>query len=684
MGVVVAAEDLELGRPVAIKLMACGQHSPAMVSRFLREAQMLAKMEHPGVVRIYDVGQEGEEVYLVSELLEGRSLDRLPETTDPLPLMLEVAEAIEAVHDRGLVHRDIKPGNLFLTMQGRVVLLDFGLALDPGQTRLTATGTVVGTPGFMAPELLRGERAGPPVDWYAWGASLYWLRERRSFRSFDEVALLAAGDELDPPPLVQTPEDSPTGRLIRACTGTDPETRPANLAELRALADVAEPTAAESEVLPAVAPVRKSRGAGQVALVVACFIALVAAFELRPQRRVEAPTPSPSPSTEGTDDRDGVVDAVMRELDLHGPPELPYDPTRLLVLEEERPALARWLAEVGSTPPPQLPELVSRSSLALEDRLRRVGLPAPLTPYTEVVRAQERDLWKDVRGLEGGPDLEAVVGDLVLLRNDVHARKEALVVSSADLPVAEWRRFAARMSGVESLVEDAFLTPSSRAAVAAWLRPGGPALLRVCRRIQRALDGPMPDGISRLDVMERLSRALAEVELFFWSEVAFLPVELVLGPPGERAESWALRARVLARLVKVRQSAGAPIGELAEAVVFTVERAIQMAAPKARPRVALRAVQALGSCGDGVLDAGVHRHLETLLTGSGAARSIWVLESSALRWVRGEFEEPARSDAARLVAWFRAHPRALQKLEGDLQGRLRRLEERLASAEASP
>jgi hypothetical protein len=677
MGVVVAAEDLELSRPVAIKLMACGQHSPAMVSRFLREAQMLAKMEHPGVVRIYDVGQEDEEVYLISELLEGRSLDRLPESTDPLPLMLEVAEAIEAVHECGLVHRDIKPGNLFFTMRGRVVLLDFGLALDPGQTRLTATGTVVGTPGFMAPELLRGERAGPPVDWYAWGASLYWLRERRSFRSFEEVAQLAAGKALDPPPLVQTPEDSPTGRLIRACTAVDPEARPASPAELRALSRVTEEAGGAPEGAPGTRPGR----AGRVALVVVGCLAALAVAELRSPGRVEVPTPPPSP--EGSVELGGVVEAVTRELDARGPPELPYDPVGLLTLEEERPALARWLEKVGNTPPLELPDLVSPSSLALEERLQRVGLPAPLTPYTAVTSAQDGDRWSDLRGLEGGPDIDAMVGDLVLLRNDVRARKEALAASSTDLPVAEWRRFAARMSGVDTLVEDAFLDPSTRAAVAAWLRIGGPALLRVCRRIQRAIDGPMPDGLDRLDVMERLSRALNEVELFFWSEVSFLPVELVLGPPGERAEGWALRARILGRMAKVRQVAGVPIQELAEAVVFTVERAIQMAAPKARPRVALRAIQALGSCGDEVLDAGVHRHLETLLAGRGAGRPTWILAGSALRWVRGEFEEPDRKDAARLVAWFRAHPRARRKLDGDLQGRLRRLEERLASDEAA-
>src|SRR5262245_10922660 len=164
MGIVFAAEDIALGRPVALKVIKPDLQGTDLWKRFLREARTLASIKHEHVVMIYRAGQERGVVFLAMELLEGRSLADLIKGRPKLPvreglrLARETAGGLEAVHRAGLVHRDIKPANLWLEgPHGRVKILDFGLVRHLGDdSQLTQTGLIVGTPAYMSPEQARG------------------------------------------------------------------------------------------------------------------------------------------------------------------------------------------------------------------------------------------------------------------------------------------------------------------------------------------------------------------------------------------------------------------------------------------------------------------------------------------------------------------------------------------------
>ncbi|MFD8707183.1 serine/threonine-protein kinase [Kitasatospora sp. NPDC059648] len=183
MGEVWAAQDTLLGRPVALKLMQ--DDGPSDRARFLREAQAAAGLQHPGIVVVHDFGEHDGQPYLVMELLAGHSLqDGLLDGPFPVSRVIElgvqVAEALAVAHRAGLVHRDIKPGNLFLTDEGTVKILDFGLvgrppAADPGTGRPVELTAAMGTPGFSAPEQFSGSRVDARADLYALGTTLYAL-----------------------------------------------------------------------------------------------------------------------------------------------------------------------------------------------------------------------------------------------------------------------------------------------------------------------------------------------------------------------------------------------------------------------------------------------------------------------------------------------------------------------------
>ena len=176
-----AAHDLVLDRPVAVKVLADHLVDPAARQRFVREARTTARFVHPHAVSMYDAGEADGSLYLVMELVVGRSLaDRL--TTDgplPIPDALAVADcvldALGAAHAAGIVHRDVKPGNVLLGADGAVKLADFGIAkrLDELGPDLTLTGQFVGTPRYLAPEQVVGGPATPATDLYATGVVLY-------------------------------------------------------------------------------------------------------------------------------------------------------------------------------------------------------------------------------------------------------------------------------------------------------------------------------------------------------------------------------------------------------------------------------------------------------------------------------------------------------------------------------
>ena len=182
MAVVHEAEDVELGRPVAVKVLAENlAHDGAVRERLFREARIAARLSHPNVVRIYDTGEEGGRPFIVMELVDGESLAELVHREGPLApeqavhLVLQACAGLEAAHQAGLVHRDVKPGNLLLSRDGVLKIADFGIARAHDATRLTLTGTVLGTAAYLAPEQALAEEVTAAADVYALGAVLYEL-----------------------------------------------------------------------------------------------------------------------------------------------------------------------------------------------------------------------------------------------------------------------------------------------------------------------------------------------------------------------------------------------------------------------------------------------------------------------------------------------------------------------------
>ncbi|WP_345009623.1 serine/threonine-protein kinase [Streptomyces shaanxiensis] len=199
MGEVWRAYDETLARHVAVKLLLPQDSDPTATSRFRLEAQTAARIDHPNVVGVRDFGEHDNQLYLVMELVEGDSLARTLARSGALPaervarVAAEAAAGLAAAHRQGIVHRDIKPGNLLLDADGTLKIGDFGIArfLDDPGAALTATGQIVGTSLYLAPERALGQPAGPPSDVYALGCVLYQLLTGRPpFHADTAVAIL--------------------------------------------------------------------------------------------------------------------------------------------------------------------------------------------------------------------------------------------------------------------------------------------------------------------------------------------------------------------------------------------------------------------------------------------------------------------------------------------------------------
>jgi serine/threonine-protein kinase len=255
MGVVYRGVDPALDRHVAIKVISSQQSAGAlntqeMEARFLREAKIAARINHPGIVTVYDAGRAGDSLYLVMELVEGESLaQRLarkeyPTVAESFMMVAQCAEALAAAHALGVVHRDVKPANIMLTKDGRVKVADFGVAKAIGEgTDLTRTGTVVGSPAYMAPEQVRGLSPDGRADLFSLGVVLYELLLHRKPFPADTITSLIY-QILHEDPLVDTEAarslGERTSNFMRVCLAKDPQDRVkdgnAFAAEARALA----------------------------------------------------------------------------------------------------------------------------------------------------------------------------------------------------------------------------------------------------------------------------------------------------------------------------------------------------------------------------------------------------------------------------------------------------------------
>lgn len=182
MGVVYRAKQISLNRIIALKMILAGQIAgDDQVRRFQLEAEAAANLDHPGIVPIYDIGEHNGQHYFSMKLIEGQTLSQLADSlrSDPqrsIELVAQVADAMHHAHQRGILHRDLKPGNILVDADGNPLVTDFGLARNTeSDQQLTQTGAVVGTPGFMSPEQASGATVTTAADIYSLGAILYQL-----------------------------------------------------------------------------------------------------------------------------------------------------------------------------------------------------------------------------------------------------------------------------------------------------------------------------------------------------------------------------------------------------------------------------------------------------------------------------------------------------------------------------
>lgn len=233
MGEVWEATDLVIGRQVAIKILKDEyMGDPGFLERFRAEARHAALVSHEGIANVYDYGEEDGSAYLVMELVPGEALSTILERERVLPadqvmdIVAQTASALAAAHKAGLVHRDIKPGNLLITPDHRVKITDFGIARIADQVPLTATGQVMGTVQYLSPEQASGHPATPSTDIYSLGIVAYEaLAGRRPFTGESQVAIAMAHINDTPPSLpVTVPE--PVRNLVLAAIAKDPKDRP--------------------------------------------------------------------------------------------------------------------------------------------------------------------------------------------------------------------------------------------------------------------------------------------------------------------------------------------------------------------------------------------------------------------------------------------------------------------------
>jgi non-specific serine/threonine protein kinase len=234
MGIVYSAWDERLNRAVALKTLRGTESDSAAEERLRREARAAARVNHPNICQLYDIGAEEGQVYIAMELLEGEALaarlenGRLP-LKDAVSIAVSTLSALDALHTHGLIHRDLKPSNIFLTPHG-VKLLDFGLALpldlDDQEYRLTMPGTIIGTPRYLSPEQLMGEPADHKVDVFAAGAVLYeMITGQPAFDGQTIAKVVHAVAYEHPPGLDGPPAVAEVDRVIHKALAKRPQDR---------------------------------------------------------------------------------------------------------------------------------------------------------------------------------------------------------------------------------------------------------------------------------------------------------------------------------------------------------------------------------------------------------------------------------------------------------------------------
>jgi eukaryotic-like serine/threonine-protein kinase len=286
MGVVYRAFDTHLDRPVAIKILrADATTSPERKRRFVQEAKAASALNHPNIVHIYDISSSGAMDFIAMEFVAGKTLDQFIGKSgmplkDTLKYSIQIADALARAHSAGIVHRDLKPANIIVGEDGRVKLLDFGLAKltetagDPDSATATMTspegprteeGTIVGTVAYMSPEQAEGKKVDARSDIFSFGSVLYeMITGRRPFEGANRISILSAILHKEPQPLGELAPDLPAEfeKIVSRCLRKDPDRRAQHVGDIKlALEDLRDDSASgtlSSASKAAQAPVRSS------------------------------------------------------------------------------------------------------------------------------------------------------------------------------------------------------------------------------------------------------------------------------------------------------------------------------------------------------------------------------------------------------------------------------------------
>jgi serine/threonine protein kinase len=240
MGVVYLGMHEKLGRPAAIKVLGSVANDESFRTRFFNEARLQANLHHPHIATLYDFQQQGDELLIFMEYVDGESLDALVSrrafaVDDALSVFKAICEAVSYIHSHGIFHRDIKAQNVKLRADGTVKLLDFGIAKEEASHGLTQTGGIVGTPNYLSPEQLRGEKASPQTDIWALGVLLYeMLTGRLPFEgdSLGGLVLKITSEAFEPADRLNPAVPKDVSKIIAKCLEKDPGHRYRSASEL--------------------------------------------------------------------------------------------------------------------------------------------------------------------------------------------------------------------------------------------------------------------------------------------------------------------------------------------------------------------------------------------------------------------------------------------------------------------
>ncbi|MGI5155675.1 serine/threonine-protein kinase [Microbispora sp. CA-102843] len=310
MGTVWLARDSVLDREVALKELRLpdgfGERERAeLIARVMREAEVTARVRHPGIVALHDVLLQDGRPWIVMELLHGHDLARQIAAYGPLPyrqvadLGARLLDALSATHAVGVQHRDVKPGNVFLSADGRVLLTDFGIARPADQASITEAGLLVGSPGFIAPERLAGEPGGPAADLWSLAATLYTAVEGVApYQGSHSEVIRATLTQAPRPPVLA----GPLGPLLTWMMAREPGARPdaaTALTLLRQVADGGTPDLDRRHGLRVEPPKRRPRwwyAAGAVAVAAVSIAATAVVFSVRAGEPSDDPVRRVSPT----------------------------------------------------------------------------------------------------------------------------------------------------------------------------------------------------------------------------------------------------------------------------------------------------------------------------------------------------------------------------------------------------